>query len=102
MTTQLYENIQPFYFTSYDRVIGVASNIKELDLEMKRLSREDRPCLEYHLGSGNVVHWLEYSGEVELAHNLTGVSNPDEAIPIVEKQVSRAVILHRMRRGRMH
>ena len=28
---------------SYDRVIGVAKNVRELDREMKRLAREDRP-----------------------------------------------------------
>jgi len=92
---------EPFYFTSYDRVIGIAGNIRELDLEMKRLSREDRPCLEYHLASGNVVSWLEYMEEPELAMELRGIVNADEAILIVEKYVARAVMFHRMRRGRM-
>lgn len=93
--------IEPFYFTSYDRVIGIAGNIRELDLEMKRLSREDRACLEYHLASGNIVRWLEYAREPELARDLSGVSNADEAIQLVEKYIARAVMLHRMSRGRM-
>ena len=38
--------VEPFYFTSYDRVIGVAKDVWELDREIKRLAREDRPCLE--------------------------------------------------------
>jgi len=94
-------SIQPFYFTSYDRVIGVAGNIRELDMEMKRLSREDRACLEYHLSSGNIVRWLEYASEPELANDLTGVCKAEEAVPIVERYIARAVMLHRMRRGRM-
>ena len=93
--------IQPYYFTSYDRVIGVAGNIRELDMEMKRLSREDRACLEFHLSSGYIVRWLEYANEPELAKDLNGVSKSEEAIPIVERHVARAVMLHRMRRGRM-
>jgi len=93
--------VQPFYFTSYNNVIGVAGSIRELDLEMKRQSREDRACLEYHLASGNIVRWLEYAGEPELANDLRGVSGADEAILLVEKYVARAVMLHRMRRGRM-
>lgn len=94
-------SVQPFYFTSYDRVVGIAGNIRELDMEMKRLSREDHACLEYHLASGNVVKWLEYANEQELAKDLRGVSSPEEAIQIVEKHVARAVMFHRMRRGRM-
>lgn len=93
--------IQPFYFTSYERVIGVAGNIRELDIEMKRLSREDRACLEYHLASGNIVRWLEYIGEQDLARDLSEVRDADEAILLVEKYIARAVMLHRMSRGRM-
>lgn len=81
--------------------MGIAGNIRELDSEMKRLSREDRACLEYHLSSGNIVKWLEYADEPELAKDLSGVTNADEAIHLVEKCVARAVMLHRMRRGRM-
>ncbi len=95
------ENVQPFYFTSYDRVIGVAGNIRELDLEMKRLSREDRASVEYHLASGNIVRWLQYANEPELAKDLTGVANADDAINMIEKYLARAVMLHRMSRGRM-
>lgn len=93
--------IQPFYFTSYDRVICVAGNVYELDLQMKRLLREDRACLEYHLSSGNIVNWLVYANEHELAADLKGVSNGEEATGIVEKYIARAVMLRRMRRGRM-
>jgi hypothetical protein len=95
------KKIEPFYFTSYERVVGVATNIRELDIEMKRLLREDRACLEYHLSSGNLVQWLVYANEPELANDLVGVSNGDQAVSIVEKYIARAVMMHRMRRGRM-
>ena len=95
------ERIEPYYFTSYDRVIGVAGDVRQLDIEMKRLLREDRACLEYHLGSGNIVKWLMYADEQELAMDLTGVANPDLAISLVEKYIARAVVFHRMKRGRM-
>jgi len=68
---------------------------------MKRLSREDRACVEYHLATGNIVKWLEYSNELELARDMAGVVDVDDAIRLVEKYVSRAVMLHRMSRGRM-
>ena len=101
MSTTTGSDIQPFYFTSYDRVIGVAKNIRELDLEMKRLSREDRACVEYHLASGNLVHWLQYANHLDLARELDGIGNVDEAIQLVERYLARAVILHRMSRSRM-
>jgi hypothetical protein len=94
--------VEPFYFTSYDRVIGVAKDVWELDREMKRLAREDRPCLEYHLANGHIVSWLEYTNESELAMDLTGVKNVEESLIIVERYVARSVLLHRRRRGRMH
>jgi len=87
---------------SYERVIGVASNLRELDGEMKRLAREDRPCLEYHLANGHIVSWLEYMNEPEFAKDLAGVKNVDEAIRLAERYVARSVLMHRRRRGRMH
>ncbi len=87
---------------SYDRVIGVAKNVRELDKEMKRLAREDRPCLEYHLANGHIVSWLEYANEPEFAKDLAGVINVEEALRLTERYVARSVILHRTRRGRMH
>ena len=98
-TTQ--DKIEPYYFTSYDRVIGLAGNIKQLDIEMKRLLREDRACLEYHLGTGYIVKWLQYADEPDLAMELAGVVNGDQAIVLIEKHMARAVVFHRMKRSRM-
>jgi hypothetical protein len=94
--------LESFYFTSYERVIGAAGNIRELDKEMKRLAREDRGALEYHLASGHIVSWLEYTNEPQLAKNLGGVKNIEEAIRVVESYVARSYMIHSMRRGRMH
>ena len=94
--------MEPFYFTSYDRVIGTARDVRELDKEMKRLAREDRACLEYHLENGHIVSWLVYVNEPELAKDLEGVKTVEEAVMMVERYVARSVILHRTRRGRMH
>ena len=92
--------LQPFYFTSYERVVGVARDVRELDREMKRLAREDRPCLEYHLVNGHIVRWLEYANELELAKDLTGVGNVEEALRLVERYVVRMAMFRRMSRGR--
>jgi hypothetical protein len=94
--------VEPFYFTSYDRVVGVAKDVRELDREMKRLAREDRPCLEYHLVFGHIVLWLEYANQPELAKDLMGVKDIEEALRLVERDVARSVLMHRSRRGRMH
>jgi hypothetical protein len=94
--------VEPFYFTSYERVVGIAGDVRDLDREMKRLAREDRPCLEYHLANGHIVSWLEYTNEPELARDLTGVKNAEESLILVERYVARSVLLHRRKRGRMH
>lgn len=40
--------MEPFYFKSYDRVVGIARDVSELEKEMSRLTREDPACVEYH------------------------------------------------------
>lgn len=72
--------MEPFYFKSYDRVIGVARDLPELERELARLSREDPACVEYHLKEGHIVAWLNYIGERGLAEILRGVSSPREAL----------------------
>jgi hypothetical protein len=75
---------EPFYFKSYDRVIGVAHDVKELASEMERLAKEDPAALEYHLREGHIVAWLNYIGEARLAEALKGVSEPREALSRVK------------------
>lgn len=96
------KTLQPFYFTNYDAVIGVAGDVIELERQMKKLARENRPCLEYHLTNGHIVSWLEYVNEPELAKDLSGVKNVDEAMNVLERHVIRSVAFHGMNHGRKH
>ncbi|MCY0859885.1 MAG: hypothetical protein OWQ54_05585 [Sulfolobaceae archaeon] len=72
--------MEPFYFKSYDRVVGVAHNIVELKNEIERLSKLDSACVEWHLKEGHIVAWLEYINEKGLAEILKGVGDPNEAL----------------------
>jgi hypothetical protein len=72
--------MEPFYFKSYNRVIGIAHDVSELEKEMERLTKEDPAALEYHLREGHIVLWLNYIGEKGLAEVLRGVSDPKEAL----------------------
>ncbi|ARM76137.1 hypothetical protein [Acidianus manzaensis] len=77
--------MEPFYFKSYDKVIGTAHNIKELESEVERLSKEDPEALQYHLKEGHIVSWLNYIGERGLAEILKGVTEPEEAISRIKE-----------------
>ncbi|MQL55592.1 hypothetical protein [Acidianus ambivalens] len=77
--------MEPFYFKSYDRVIGIAHDVKELEKEMERLSKEDPAALEYHLREGHIVSWLNYIGEKGLAEMLKGVTAPKEALARIKE-----------------
>ncbi|MGC8661641.1 MAG: hypothetical protein ACP5TZ_03955 [Nitrososphaeria archaeon] len=82
-------NYEPFLFKSYNRVIGTAHNLKELESEIKRLSIEDPACVEYHLKEGHIVQWLSYIDETDLSKRLNGVSNPRKALHIIFKHDRR-------------
>ena len=41
--------MEPFYFKSYDRIVGKAETHAELLSEMKRLENTDPYCVEYHV-----------------------------------------------------
>jgi len=72
--------MEPFYFTSYGRIVGKASDIQSLRAEMERLAKDDPGCLSWHLAEGHISQWLNYIGERGLAEMLKGVSDPGEAI----------------------
>ncbi|WP_054844400.1 hypothetical protein [Vulcanisaeta souniana] len=71
---------EPFYFKSFDRVIGVAHDLEELRSEFNRLLGIDPRALEYHLREGHIVQWLTYIGENELAARLTGGERSKDSI----------------------
>lgn len=76
---------EPFYFKSYDRVIGVARTVSELERELARLTAENLTALQYHLSEGHIVSWLEHSNEKKLAEQLNGVKSVGEAQTIISK-----------------
>lgn len=77
--------MEPFYFKSYNKVIGVAHDVKELEKEIERLSKEDPAALQYHLKEGHIVSWLNYLGENGLAEMLKGVTEPEEALARIKE-----------------
>lgn len=93
--------MEPFYFKSYDKIIGVAWDVKDLNTQMKRLSQEDPKALEYHLEQGHIVQWLEYINDRELARDLRGVKTIEQGLYVVEKYLEESAIMYRVRRGRM-
>ncbi|MBP1357080.1 MAG: hypothetical protein JZD40_01120 [Sulfolobus sp.] len=72
--------MEPFYFRSYDRVVGISHDVNELKSEMERLINQDPACVEWHLKEGHIVAWLEYIGEKGLAELLKSVHDPNEAL----------------------
>ncbi|QKR00151.1 hypothetical protein GWK48_06985 [Metallosphaera tengchongensis] len=92
--------MEPFYFKSYEKVIGKASDVNELEREMGRLVREDPACVEWHLKQGHLVNWLNYIGERGLAEMLKGVSNPKEALSRIVEYRAMTPRREQRRKGR--
>jgi len=82
--------------------IGEASNVHELEREMRRLSEGYPKAIEYHLREGHMVQWLASMGETEIAEKMKGVHSISEAQNILEKHVEKVVIIQRMAHGRMN
>ncbi|MCI2411985.1 hypothetical protein [Cuniculiplasma divulgatum] len=67
-----------FYFKSYGIEVGSASNLKELNSEIARLSKEDPLCVEYHLKEGHIQSWLLYIGEPDAAKQISEAKTVEE------------------------
>ena len=80
---------EPFYFKSYDKVIGVAHDVSELASEFKRLLSNDEEALKYHLREEHIVQWLKYIGEDELAGKLHGITDPNKALEVINKHMNK-------------
>ncbi len=61
---------EPFYFRSFNRVVGVAHDESELFNEALRLASQDPKALEYHVMQGHITSWLKYIGRSDLAEAL--------------------------------
>jgi len=71
--------MEPFYFKSYEKVVGVAHDVKELEKEIERIGKQDPACVNWHLQQGHIVAWLKYIGNNTLAEMLKGVNDWKEA-----------------------
>ncbi|WP_291766951.1 hypothetical protein [Caldivirga sp. UBA161] len=80
---------EPFYFKSYDKVIGVAHDVSELASEFKRLLSSNEETLRYHLRENHIVQWLKYIGEDELADKLHGITDPNKALEVINKHMGK-------------
>lgn len=69
----------PFYFKSFDSVVGVAQNAEDLRREIARLADENPGALEYHLKERHIVLWLESLNEKGLADELMRVDTIEDA-----------------------
>ncbi|KAA8922189.1 hypothetical protein [Thermoplasma sp.] len=92
--------MEPFYFKSYDRLIGIACDVPSLYHEMKCLLAYDRAAVQYHLAEGHVSMWLDYIGEHDLADSLRYEPDPDSALAVLEKAVGSSGHGMPKRRGR--
>jgi hypothetical protein len=79
----------------------VARNVSDLIEQMKRLAREDPAALEYHLREGQIVEWLYYMKESELASQLKGVKTVDEALNRLKMYGEISRVRDRALHGRM-
>jgi len=94
--------MDPFYFKSYDRLIGVACDLESLVTEMKCLSDYDYDAVNYHILNGHISMWLNYMGFPELAEDVKTASSPEEAIKMVKsfKKVKRGMGSNSMNMGK--
>jgi hypothetical protein len=79
--------MEPFYFKSYDRIVGKAETPEELLSEMKRLENTDPFCVEYHVSEGHISTWLKGYGMPDLAVKIEGTRDPKAVINILEAEI---------------
>ncbi|KJE49224.1 MULTISPECIES: hypothetical protein [Acidiplasma] len=72
--------MEPFYFKSYNKLIGVACDLESLLAELECLNIYDRDAVNYHVLNGHISMWLEYMGMHDLAENLKNAKTPEDAI----------------------
>ena len=81
--------MEPFYFKSYDRIVGKAETPVELLNEMKRLENTDPFCVEYHVREGHISNWLKGSGRPDLAVKTESAKDPKVVINILETEIGK-------------
>lgn len=81
--------MEPFYFKSFERVIGIACDVPGLYYTIKCLSVYDKAAVEYHLKEGHIADWLDYAGENEISELIRNSKSVDEVIKILEPYVEK-------------
>ncbi|AKA48573.1 hypothetical protein IX51_05070 [uncultured archaeon] len=82
--------MEPFLFRSYYYCVkGLATDLIELESEMRRLNSVDQGCVQWHLLNGHISTWLRYIGEKNLANRLSSSNSTEDAIRIVARTTSR-------------
>lgn len=82
---------EPFFFMKYGEVIGKASNIEELQSEIRRLSVENPEAVNYHIREGHIAQWVNYVGRKDIGNKLNGTTTIDEILVILEKPERKTV-----------
>ncbi len=81
--------MEPFYFKSFERVIGIACDLPGLYYTMKCLSMYDKQAIEYHIKQGHIANWLDYTGNHELSKLMANVKSVEEALSILEQYLKK-------------
>jgi len=82
---QTYPPIAPsLFFKSYGQVIGLATDVESLAVELERLLPKYPEALEEQLRNGEMANWLFSIDEAELANELKGIRVLEQAINAVK------------------
>ncbi len=82
--------MESFLFRSYYFCVkGKASDLPELESEMRRIASFDPDCVEWHLRSKHISQWLRYIGETRLANRVATAKGVEDAVKIVKLTNSR-------------
>ena len=81
--------MEPFYFKSFEKVIGIACDVPGLYYSIMCLSKYDKAAVEYHLKQGHIADWLNYLGEHELSQLIRKINSVEDVIKILETYLQK-------------
>ncbi|MCW6159094.1 MAG: hypothetical protein LVQ63_06420 [Thermoplasmatales archaeon] len=91
--------MEPFYFKSYNKTIGVACDAESLLYTVKCIAKFDSSAIDWHVSEGHICAWLRSFGEKELADKLSNVKDTASFIDTMEEHLNERMRSHR-RHGR--
>ncbi|MGC8618302.1 MAG: hypothetical protein ACP5UZ_06135 [Thermoplasmata archaeon] len=80
--------MEPFYFKSYDKTIGVACDAESLLYTLKCIAKYDPKAIDWHVSEGHITAWLRSIGEKELADKLPNVKDTAALIDTIDKHLN--------------